>query len=351
MPRDANIPKANQRGAKPAVNNAVQKMVLAAALLCACALAVFILLESQKDGVNAGQQAASDLKIENIPFNGTRAYEYLKDLCKIGPRPSGSQGMAAQQKLLSDHFAKLGGKVELQKFQTPHPERPETEPPVPMVNIIVHWPPETKERILLCAHYDTLPLPFRDPVDPKGAFVGANDNAGGVALLMELASEMPKLGLKLGVDFVFFDGEEFMFKPEGRFFIGSEHFARNYNPDKLSYRYRWGVLLDMIADKNLEIGPEGFSLSWADTRPLVENVWSVANKLGVKEFVPQKKHDVQDDHFMLHKLGNIPCIDIIDFDYPAWHTRNDTPDECSALSLAKVGWVLREWLKEAADGK
>ena len=71
----------------------------------------------------------------------------------------------------------------------------------------------------------------------------------------------------------------------------------------------------------------------------------------MREFVPRVKHEIQDDHVPLHDLGGIPICDVIDFDYPPWHTQGDTPDKCSAASLAKVGWVIREWLKDEGRRK
>jgi Zn-dependent M28 family amino/carboxypeptidase len=216
-----------------------------------------------------------------------------------------------------------------------------------MANLIVHWHPQRKERILLCTHYDTLPFPMLDPVNPRGRFVGANDGGSGVAVLMELAHEMPRLETNYGVDFVCFDGEEFIFRTTDRYFLGSEFFARTYAKDPPPYRYRYGVLLDMIGDADLQIYQERNSVSWRDTRPLVDQVWATARRLGVREFIARKGYAVRDDHLPLHNIGKIPCIDVIDFDYPPWHTQGDTIERCSALSLAKVGWVIREWLKAA----
>ena len=94
-------------------------------------------------------------------------------------------------------------------------------------------------------------------------------------------------------------------------------------------------------------------MRWKDTRPLVTDIWKTAKRLGVDEFIDRTKHEVRDDHLALRNIGKIPTCDIIDFDYPNskaasyWHTEEDTPDKCSALSLAKVGWVLREWIKQA----
>jgi len=277
-------------------------------------------------------------------FDGRRAYESLKQLCAIGPRPSGSPGMALQQKILAEHYQSLGGKVEFQRFDAVHPQ---DGSPVPMANIIVRWHPESTERVLLCAHYDTLPFPLLDRRNPRGTFVGANDNASGVALLMELARHIPKLKSRYGVDFALFDGEEYIFDRNDPFFIGSEHFARDYAKNKPPYHYRWGVLLDMIGDADLRICPPRNCMEWPDTRPLVQEIWAVATRLGVREFDFHEQIDVRDDHVMLHDVGGIACIDVIDFDYPPWHTEGDTPDKCSPDSLAKVGWVILEWLQTA----
>jgi glutaminyl-peptide cyclotransferase len=106
----------------------------------------------------------------------------------------------------------------------------------------------------------------------------------------------------------------------------------------------------MIAGVNLRLPKEGFSATWPDSRPVVDSIWDTAARLKVKEFIPRVLGQVTDDHVMLHDLGRIPTIDIIcDFgsgnSYPQWHTQEDDPAHCSPLSLAKVGWVLQEWLK------
>ncbi len=318
-------------------------MVAAIVVLSGIAVTAWIFFGGQ--GADSSAAAAtSTLKLEDIPFDGLQAYEYLKQLCAIGPRRSGSSGMAAQQKLLAEHFQKLGGQVELQKFGVRHPHDTSV---VPMTNILVHWHPQSTTRILLCAHYDTLPFPLLDKENTRGIFLGANDNASGVAILMQLARDIPALKTNYGIDFLFLDGEEFIFSERDRFFLGSEYFAREYVKAKPSYRYRWGVLLDMVGDADLQIYQERNSLWWRDTRPLVEEIWATAARLGVREFVAKPKYEVSDDHVMLHGVGHIPCIDVIDFDYPPWHTQGDTPDKCSPLSLAKVGWVIREWLRTA----
>jgi Zn-dependent M28 family amino/carboxypeptidase len=189
-----------------------------------------------------------------------------------------------------------------------------------------------------------------DPVDPKGVVLGANDGASGVALLMELAGGMPAVPGPVGVDFVLFDAEEYIFRPREPYCLGSTYFARQYAADlaagRMAHRYRCGVVVDMIADRNLELWQEQNSVSWPDTRPVVASIWDVARRMQVRQFVPRPRHAVEDDHVPLRMIGRIPTCDIIDFDYPQWHTTADTPEHCSAESLEAVGSVLLQWLRE-----
>ncbi len=286
------------------------------------------------------------------PLDGMRAFRYLEQLCALGPRPSGSAAMQKQQELLREHFEKLGGKVTMQKFRAANPLGGER---VPMANMIVEWHPDRKERILLCAHYDTRPLPDRDPNPVQqrfGKFIGANDGGSGTALLMELAHLMPKLEGPVGVDFLLVDGEELVYEEKrDPYLLGSTWFAEQYIRQPPEHKYRWGVVLDMVGDESLQLYQERNSVTWRDTRPLVKEIWATAARLGVDEFIPRARYEVKDDHLPLRNTAKIPTCDIIDFDYPAWHTTMDTPQRCSPTSLAKVGWVVYEWLKgQQAEG-
>lgn len=278
------------------------------------------------------------------PIDGRRAYGYLKALCALGPRPSGSAGMGKQRALVVRHFERLGGQVHLQRFRAPDPRGGAA---VSMANIVCHWHPNRQQRILLCAHYDTRPRPDRDPNPVRrrhGVFVGANDGASGVALLMELAHHLPDLDSPYGVDLVLFDGEEYVFDEADPYFLGSQWFASRYARKPPPYQYRWGILLDMVGDADLQLFQERHSVEWSDTRPLVLELWATAQRLGIREFIPRRKFRIRDDHLHLHNIAKIPTCDIIDFDYPYWHTEADTPNKCSARSLAKVGRVVWEWL-------
>jgi glutaminyl-peptide cyclotransferase len=284
---------------------------------------------------------------EAVEFSGERAMRHLEAICDLGPRPSGSPAMDRQRALLARHFRAAGATVTGQAFQI---RDRRTGAPVHLENLIVTWHPDRAERVLLAAHYDTRPFPDRDPVDPEGVFLGANDGASGVAVLMELAAAMPGLPGPVGVDFVLFDAEEYVVHPRDPYFLGSAYFARQYAADRragrLPHAYRAGVLLDMVADRDLQIWQEQHSVDWPDTKPVVDSIWDVARRLEVREFVPRPKHAVQDDHLPLRMIGGIPTCDIIDFDYPHWHTTSDTPAQCAAESLSAVGRVVLAWLRE-----
>jgi hypothetical protein len=316
--------------------------------------------QSDPAAATATEPQASDFakdraaKERPVPFDAQRAYGYLQQICRLGPRPSGSEGMARQQEMLKDHFRAHGATVELQRFSAKQRSRKE---PIPMANLIARWHPERQRRVLLCAHYDTRPLADQEP-DPRDwhkPFLGANDGASGPALFMELAHHLRALPLHVGVDFVLFDGEECIYDPRPSdqggdlYFFGSEHFAREYTRqrtgpagERQAPRYVKAVLVDMVAGKQARFYWEQYS--FAHAARLCEEIWNIAAAEGITRFVPQVKHAVLDDHLPLLRAG-IPTIDIIDFDYVHWHRLSDSPENCSGETLADVGKVLSIWLQ------
>ncbi len=280
-----------------------------------------------------------------IDFDAKRAMGYLQDICKIGPRISGSAGMKKQQDLIQKHFEDLGLKVVYQRFEA---RQASQTAKVPMANMIVSWNPDATRRVILCTHYDTRPIADQEPERRRwnDPFISANDGGSGVALLMELARHMKKLKLNVGVDFVLFDGEEYVFQPEDEYFFGSKHFGAQYRKDldKSKNRYKGAVLLDMIGGKNPSFPVE--QNSWWKASGLVREVWQVAAEMKCAAFKGNEfsKVAVEDDHMALNRAG-IPAIDIIDFDYAHWHRLTDVPENCSAESIEQVAKVLAAWLQ------
>ena len=290
-----------------------------------------------------------DAKVAEIKFDADRALKYLKQLCDIGPRISASAGMKKQQELIEAHFKKLGATVTRQEFKATQKSRKNA---TDFVNLIVSWHPAKERRIVLCAHYDTRPI--ADQEANRGnwmkPFASANDGTSGVALFMELGNHMKDLKCEFGVDFVLFDGEEYVFETDQRFggdryFIGSEHFADDYTKTKgkRKHRYDAGVLFDLCQGKGASLPVEINSLEAA--KPLVDQIWGVAKAIGAKSFKYEKGYQVQDDHLALNRAG-IPCVDMIDFDYPHWHKLTDTADKVDATQTAEVAKVITTWLQK-----
>ena len=284
-----------------------------------------------------------NMKEQPLPFDPEQSMKYLKEICDIGTRISGSEGIVKQRVLIKKHFEALGAKVLEQEFKA---IQKSTGRPTPMVNMVITWHPTARERVILCSHFDTRPFADQetDPKKRKGTFISANDGASGVALLMEMGRHMKKLNCNIGVDFVFFDGEEFVFDPDDEYFFGSKYFAREARKNTQTIKYRSAVLLDMVAGKDAKFPIE--QNSWWKAGAVVREVWSAANELKIESFKLNEfsRVAVDDDHTALNN-GGIPAIDIIDFDYKHWHKLSDTPEQCSGETMAGVAKVLGSWIQ------
>jgi Zn-dependent M28 family amino/carboxypeptidase len=255
------------------------------------------------------------------------------DQCRFGPRNPGSEGHQKARKYFLDKLSEHTNFVNVQDFvYSDREEGTELE----LSNIIASFNPKKARRVLLCAHWDTRPHADQDPDTALRAepILGANDGASGVAVLLEIARVISQSEPLTGVDIVLFDGEDGGSRGdlEG-FCLGSKHFARN----KGDYRPEFGILVDMIGDKDLALYKEAYSATYA--KELTDSVWSKAREMGLLCFRDSVRHTVYDDHVPLLGVG-IPVADLIDFDYPYWHTTSDTPDKCSPESLQKIGDLL-----------
>lgn len=270
-------------------------------------------------------------------FDGRRAFEFLLLQTDLGPRFPGSAGHSAALKLLQKQLQEFGAQVELQPFMHYDAEKGIT---LTMNNIIGTFYPRKKSRLLLCAHWDTRPFADKDePANQHLPILGANDGASGVAVLLEIARHLQIKEPAVGVDMVFFDGEDYGREGElENYCLGSRHFIQVNN----RFFPHYAILLDMVGDADLQLPIEGYSQQFVPE--IVDKVWNIAGDLGIEQFLPEVRNYVFDDHVILNQ-GGIPAIDIIDFEYPDrnhryWHTLQDTPDKCSPESLQAVGEVL-----------
>jgi hypothetical protein len=302
--------------------------------------------DEQKKTQFAEDAAPKTIAAADVKFDQERALKYLKQLCDIGPRISGSEGMKRQQEIIEKHFKDLGATVTRQEFKA---RQVSQKSDTPMVNIVVSWHPEKQRRILFCCHYDTRPIADQEENRKNWSkpFVSANDGASGVAMLMELAHHMKDLKGEVGLDFVFFDGEEYIFEPSqfgggDKYFFGSEHFASEYTRMKPTrkYKYEAGALMDLCHAKGARLKVEQYS--YFSAPKVCDAIWKVADGVGAKSFKYAPGPEVLDDHIALNR-ADIPTADIIDFEYPHWHKLTDTPDKVSGEQMAEVAKVLVTW--------
>jgi hypothetical protein len=265
-------------------------------------------------------------------FNGDQAFEYIKTQCDFGPRYPGSLGHQKLSNYLYDYFTLNSDLVVIFKDSIFHP-----------VNNKKLHNLSSDERYLFMAHWDTRDRADKDLDIEKQStpILGANDGASGVALLMQLSYHIKNdLNLKnIGIDILLIDAEDM-----GRsghvdeWGLGTQSFVQQYK----GILPKYAICVDMIADKNPIFKIERFSYNYA--KDLVYEIWELANNLGHKEFVWQLTHPIYDDHVYYHNGTSVPSIDIIDFDFPEWHTTDDTIENCSSKGLFIVGDVLLNFI-------
>lgn len=260
------------------------------------------------------------------PFNADRAWQDVIAQMEMGPRTPGSEAHNQAVSYIQSELEKAGWKVEIQETERMgHPIR----------NIIAKrgsgspW-------VIFGAHFDSRFVADHDPVIANQSLPvpGANDGASGVAVLLEMARVLPKNSDKQ-IWLVFFDAED-----QGRiegwdWILGSRAFAESLTakPDAV-------VIVDMVGDTDLNIYREKSS-----DKAITDSIWQTAADLGYAgQFINEEKYNILDDHLPFLELG-IPAVDLIDFDYPYWHTLSDTQDHISPSSLAVVGNTLITWLE------
>lgn len=257
--------------------------------------------------------------------------EHLKQQVARGPRPAGSENLEKTRAYITEKLVAYGWTVDRQSFEDATPRGP-----VRFANLIARFgnTPVHGPEAIVCSHFDTK---FYETI----RFVGANDAGSSTGALIELARVLaldPQFASK--IELVFFDGEEaFQQFSETDGTYGSRHYARQLKESQRSSQYKFAVLWDMIGDKDLKI-----TLSPDSPPALVQGIFASAEALGLRHLFTFHDRVIWDDHVPLNQIG-IPAIDLIDFDFPAWHTADDTLEQVSTESLQKVGAITLHYLK------
>lgn len=277
----------------------------------------------------AAQRAASAPRATRpsaMTFDSGRAWDHLRRQVGFGPRPSGSQALTQTRQYIIDQLKAAGLTTQQQMWVAKTPAGD-----IPMVNLSATIPGRRRERIILASHYDTKRAPnFR--------FVGASDGASSTAALLELGRVLKSQSHDLTIELLFLDGEEAVNWDWGTTGVDNTYGSRHYVAAARAAGTLAGikafVLLDMIGDRNLTIRRDLKSTGW-----LVDIVWSTAAKLGHANVFSDETTEIEDDHLAFVEAG-VPSVDIIDLDYPQWHTAQDDLDHVSARSLQTVGDVV-----------
>ena len=266
--------------------------------------------------------AAAQTQTQAPPsFDSSRAFTHLEKIVAIGPRPAGSPGADATRQYIKQQLAALGLTATEQAFDARTPAGT-----IRMVNVSAMIPGSGSGRLIIAGHYDT--KLFEDV-----RFVGANDAGSSTAFLIELARVLKERRNPLTIELLFLDGEEAIGEWDTGNTWGSRHYVAEARKSGALSQIKALVLVDMIGDKDLAFKRESRSTPW-----LVDAIWSAARQLNRREFLDEELA-VDDDHIPFLEAG-VPAVDIIDLDYPHWHTAQDTLDKVSASSLQVVGDVL-----------
>ena len=292
--------------------------------------------------VSAGCEKPALPPVKQPRFNQERAFERLRELCAFGPRNHGSEGKRKAEAWIQQQLRETGAEVSIHSFQhTPQGSSEATT----FQNIIARINPSQTRRVLIATHYDTRSTADKDPDETRRSepILGANDGGSGVAVLLEIAALWKDEPPPVGVDLIFFDGEDFGRGPElDDYFLGSKAFVR----DHADYRPEWGVVLDMVGDADFSIRKERDSLTRAPS--VVDRLWSAAARVKAHGILNERGGLVYDDHTAFLAKG-LQVVLLIDFSYKWFHTTSDTLDKCSPDSLGQVGRTVMEAIEAQED--
>jgi len=277
-------------------------------------------------------------------WRGERAMDDIARQLSFGTRAMGSPGHAQTIRFIEAEFAKLSIPTQQQRWTEVAGDRV-----LDLTNVIGRFAPSNPRRVIVGTHYDAIVRAYRDPQHPDAPMPGANNSASGVAVLLETARVLSQSMARpaIGIDFVFFDGEEGPLSlGEGDphwFPLGSPYFAKHlielYGRGKPSE----AVIFDMVCYEKLELYPELASL--ASAKPQIEAFWRIGGELAPTIFSrTPTQSPIYDDQLALNQAG-IPSFLVIGFEYAPWfNTTEDTLDKCSPRSLEAVGRTLTRYL-------
>lgn len=308
----------------------------------------FIILISCKTEKKPEQESVT-IKTVSVPrFNADSAYSFVEKQVKFGPRVPNTKAHDLAADYLIGRLKENNAQVTTQDFEAITWDNQK----VKLKNIVATYNPEAQKRILLAAHWDTRPYADKDKENKGAAMDGANDGASGTGVLLEIARNLNATKPAVGIDLIFFDGEDWGEGESGQstiampagyeswWCLGSQYWAKHKH--KKNYSAYYGILLDMVGSRRAQFFKEGVSLEYAPA--IIEKVWGTAARLGYTDyFVSTNAASITDDHLFVNEMGKIPMIDIVHYqagvgyfgDYH--HSTKDNLSIISKETLSAVG--------------
>ncbi|MCD8293331.1 MAG: M28 family peptidase [Prevotellaceae bacterium] len=301
----------------------------------------------KEDGAGGG--AVAETRVEAPAFNADSAYLYVSEQTAFGPRVPNTEAHGACGDYIAGRLQAFGAVVYNQYADLVAYDNTLLK----ARNIIGAFNPESKKRVLLCAHWDSRPYADqdKDKTRHRNPILGANDGASGVGVLLEVARLLQEQAPAVGIDIAFFDAEDYgspyfytgPYKAD-TWCLGSQYWGRV--PHVEGYTARFGILLDMVGGKGGTFYQERFSKQTAGSE--VKKIWGAARRLGYGGWFRQSEgSEITDDHVYVYRLRHIPCVDIINYCLDCesgfgdfWHTTDDNMDIIDKATLTAVGQTV-----------
>ncbi len=304
---------------------------------------LFSCVQEQKNTQKTFEKEPEIQKSQIPNFNADSAYFFVEKQVLFGPRSPNSEAHKQCGNYLESQLKKYGAKIYIQESIKKRFDGEKLN----MKNIIGSFSPEKKDRVFLCAHWDSRYIADHDTDRKKEPIDGANDGASGVGVLLEIARQISIKEPDLGVDIIFFDLED---QGEGgsgdvlSWCIGSQYWSKN--PHILNYNANYGILLDMVGGPGAIFTQEGYSVEYA--KEVVDKCWNQAIESGFSDYFSfEKTAGIIDDHLPINEIAKIPTIDIIEYDPSTvnhfnkfWHTHGDGMNNISRETLNAVGQTV-----------
>ena len=292
------------------------------------------------------------IEIPALIFNEDSAYYFIEKQVSFGPRVPNTSGHKKCADWLSAYFDRYADKTFIQKGEV----IAYNGKVLKMKNIIASFNPEVKKRIFLCAHWDTRPMADQDTDRKDEPILGANDGGSGVGVLLEVARQIYLDSLKIGVDIILFDTEDYgaprnspQANKQDTWCLGSQYWSKQ--PHIAGYNARYGILLDMVGAKDARFAMEKNSMIYASS--VMKRMWKLAHQLGHDSYFSYDKvSPIVDDHLYINKIANLPCIDVVHYATYSnsgfgsfWHTHDDNMEIIDKGVLKAVGETVMAMVK------